>query len=78
MTTLTAAPLAPLLDRLFTEADAAEADTNRAFAHIPSQEQARLMQSKTGYRDLYGRVGELNAIAIEELQLLPGVLDELS
>jgi predicted O-methyltransferase YrrM len=56
MTTLTTAPLAPLLDRLFAEADAARADTDRAFADLSDQAQARLMQSKTDYAELYGRL----------------------
>ena len=56
MTTLTTAPLAPLLDRLFAEADAAGGDTDRAFADLSDQAQARLMQSKTDYAELYGRL----------------------
>jgi predicted O-methyltransferase YrrM len=56
MTTLTTAPLAPLLDRLFKEADAASTDTDTAMADLSDAEQARLMRSKTGYRDLYGRL----------------------
>jgi predicted O-methyltransferase YrrM len=56
MTTLTTAPLAPLLDRLFAEADAARADTDQAFADLSDQAQARLMQSKTDYAELYGRL----------------------
>ena len=56
MTTLTTAPLAPLLDRLFEEADAAAADTELAVADLSDQEQTRLRQSKTGYVDLYSRL----------------------
>jgi predicted O-methyltransferase YrrM len=56
MTTLTTAPLAPLLDRLFEEADAASAETDSAVADLSDAEQARLMRSKTDYRDLYGRL----------------------
>jgi predicted O-methyltransferase YrrM len=56
MTTLTTAPLAPLLDRLFEEADAASAETDSAVADLSDEEQARLMRSKTGYLDLYGRL----------------------
>jgi predicted O-methyltransferase YrrM len=56
MTTLTTAPLAPLLDRLFAEADLAEAETEAAIADISEEEQARLMRSKTEYLDLYGRL----------------------
>ena len=56
MTTLTTTPFAPLLDRLFAEAEEAEAETEAAVADLSEQEQARLMRSKIGYRDLYGRL----------------------
>jgi hypothetical protein len=38
MTTLTAAPLAPLLDRLFADAEAAELDIDAAFADLSDDE----------------------------------------
>jgi predicted O-methyltransferase YrrM len=53
MTTLTTAPLAPLLARLFDEAAAASPAQSPAFAAVSAEERARLMQSKTDYRDLY-------------------------
>lgn len=56
MTTLTSAPMAPLLERLFAEADAASPAESPAFAHIPAEERARLMQSKADYRDLYAQL----------------------
>ena len=56
MTTLTANPLAPLLDRLFAEADEGSAELESAAANMPERELARLMQSRTGYRDLYERL----------------------
>jgi predicted O-methyltransferase YrrM len=56
MNTLAASPLAPLLDRLFNEADALSADTDAVFADLSDDDRARLMRSKTGYRDLYGRL----------------------
>jgi predicted O-methyltransferase YrrM len=56
MTTLTTTPLAPLLDRLFDEADAASAETEAAVADLSDEARARLMRSKTDYRDLYGRL----------------------
>jgi predicted O-methyltransferase YrrM len=59
MTTLTAAPLAPLLNRLFEEADAALPDTKAAVADLSDEERARLMRSKTDYRDFYGRMKHL-------------------
>jgi len=56
MTTLTEAPLAPLLDRLFAEADASEAETAAHVADLSDEEHARLMRSKTEYLELYGRL----------------------
>lgn len=56
MTTLSSAPLAPLLDRLFAEADAA---TSPAMSALSLEERDRLMQSKTEYLSLYGLMKEL-------------------
>lgn len=53
MTTLTTAPLAPLLARLFEDAEANSPAESPAFAHVTADEHARLMQSKTDYADLY-------------------------
>ena len=55
-TTLTIAPMAPLLDRLFKQA--AEA-TSPAMAAIPREERERLMRSKTEYIDFYSRAKDL-------------------
>jgi predicted O-methyltransferase YrrM len=59
MTTLTTAPLAPLLDRLFKEADSALAETDAAVADLSDEERERLMRSKTGYVDLYRRLKDV-------------------
>jgi predicted O-methyltransferase YrrM len=59
MNTLAASPLAPLLDRLFNEADALSAGTDAVFADLSDDDRARLMRSKTGYRDLYGRLKDV-------------------
>jgi predicted O-methyltransferase YrrM len=56
MTTLTTTPLAPLLDRLFEEADAASAETDSAVADLSPEDRARLMRSQTDYLDFYGRL----------------------
>jgi predicted O-methyltransferase YrrM len=56
MTTLTTTPLGPLLDRLFGEAAVASTQLQAAVADLSEAEQARLMQSKTDYIDLYGRL----------------------
>ncbi|ANH67719.1 O-methyltransferase [Mitsuaria sp. 7] len=56
MTTLTTAPLAPLLTRLFAQADAA---TSPAAAAIPREERQRLMRSKTEYLSFYSQLKDL-------------------
>ena len=56
MTTLTTAPLAPLLDRLFEEAAAGPAQVASAVGHLSAEERTQLMRSKTAYLDFYGRL----------------------
>ncbi|TPK35338.1 O-methyltransferase [Mesorhizobium sp. B2-5-4] len=56
MTTLTGTPLAPLLARLFEEANAA---TSPAMARYSHEERARLLNSKTEYREFYGSIKDL-------------------
>ncbi|MBZ9648546.1 class I SAM-dependent methyltransferase [Sphingobium sp. 3R8] len=56
MTTLTAAPVAPLLDRLFDEADSAHPMNDPVFAAISREEQVRLMRSKADYRHFYAQL----------------------
>ena len=71
MTTLTSAPLAPLLDRLFEQAEASEAELEAAAAGLSEHERRRLMQSKTEYRDLYGRLKDMPlAVSRETAALL--------
>jgi len=55
MNTLTTPPLAPLLARLFDEADAASPATS-PFDGLSDEARSGLMRSKTGYLDLYGRL----------------------
>ncbi|MBU9373762.1 class I SAM-dependent methyltransferase [Burkholderia multivorans] len=55
-TTLTTAPLAPLLDSLFAQA---QADGSHAVMNISRDERERLMRSKTEYRSLYGQLKNL-------------------
>lgn len=57
MTTLTTDPVAPLLARLFAEADAES--PLAACRDLEETELLRLMRSKTDYRDLYGRLKDL-------------------
>ncbi|WP_248842763.1 O-methyltransferase [Lysobacter antibioticus] len=56
MNTLTVEPLAPLLDRLFKEADAA---SSPAVAEWSREDRLRLMQSKTEYLDFYEKLKDL-------------------
>ena len=55
-TTLTIATLAPLLDRLFKQAGAANSP---AVNEMSSHERERLMHSQTEYLDFYGRLKDL-------------------
>ncbi|NWB85718.1 O-methyltransferase [Pseudomonas gingeri] len=55
MKTLTQAPLAPLLDRLFAEADETW-PTLVAAGNISEEERVRLMRSKTDYLEFYTRL----------------------
>lgn len=54
--TLTTAPLAPLLDRLFRQARTA---TSPTVAELSREERERMMHSKTEYLDFYGRLKDL-------------------
>ena len=56
MNTIASAPLAPLLDQLFAEADKA---TSPVMATLSRDERERLMYSKTEYLDFYGRLKDL-------------------
>ena len=56
MTTPTITSLAPLLDRLFDQDETARGATQAAFADVTDADRARMMRSKTDYRDLYGRL----------------------
>ena len=63
MTTLTTAPVAPLLDRLFTEAEAAEPATTPSVADywngLTAEDKARLVRSRTDYADFYSRMKDV-------------------
>ena len=63
MTTLTTSPVAPLLGRLFTEADAADPATTPSVADywngLTGEDKARLVRSRTDYADFYGRMKDV-------------------
>jgi hypothetical protein len=52
MTTPTITSLAPLLDRLFDQDEAARGVLQAAFADVNDADRVSMMQSKTSYRDL--------------------------
>ena len=54
--TLTSAPVAPLLHRLFAQADEASSALRTMAAELAPGELARLMRSKTDYIDFYSRL----------------------
>jgi predicted O-methyltransferase YrrM len=57
--TLTKKPLAPLLDRLFAEADESSPMRRAALRDLSAEEIARLRASKTEYLDFYGRMKDV-------------------
>ena len=63
MSTLTASLVAPLLDRLFAEADATDPGTTPSVADywnaLTSEDKARLVRSRTDYADFYGRMKDV-------------------
>jgi predicted O-methyltransferase YrrM len=59
MTTPTITSLAPLLDRLFDQDEAARGAMRVTFAHLTDADRARMMRSKTDYTDLYGRLRDV-------------------
>ena len=63
MTTLTKSPLAPLLERLFQEANAVSPLSIPWVAALSREERERLLRSKTDYRELYGRLEDV-ALAV--------------
>ena len=71
MNTLSAIPVAPLLQHLFDEADKISPRSDPAFATMTRDEHTRLMRSKTEYRDFYSRLKDYPlAVSREAGQLL--------
>jgi predicted O-methyltransferase YrrM len=58
MNTLSSAPVAPLLARLFAEADANPPVRSPIFANVTGEERQRMMRSKTDYRDFYAKLSD--------------------
>ncbi|BBC74016.1 methyltransferase [Altererythrobacter sp. B11] len=53
MNTISSAPVAPLLDQLFREAEASSPLASPAFEALSTEDRIRLMRSKEDYLDLY-------------------------
>jgi predicted O-methyltransferase YrrM len=70
MNTLTTAPVAPLLDRLFEEADAASPMSSPLAAALSVEQHRRLMQSKTDYLDFYSQMKDFPLPVSRETGLL--------
>jgi predicted O-methyltransferase YrrM len=66
MTTLSAAPLSPLLDRLFADAEVTIAAVLPAIMQLPEDERAAMMASKTDYKDLYTRMKDAHLAVSRE------------
>lgn len=70
MTTLTTAPVGPLLDRLFAEADAGSPMSSPAATALSAEDLARLMRSKTDYADFYGQMKDFPLAVSRETGVL--------
>lgn len=70
MTTLTESPLAPLLNRLFEEAEAVSPLAIPEIAALSREERERMMRSKTDYLEFYGRLKNAALAVSRETGLL--------
>lgn len=69
MTTLITPPLAPLLERLFAQAEAISPENNSALADVFADRE-QLMRSKTRYREFYGRLKDFPLAVSRETGVL--------
>ncbi|KQY29480.1 methyltransferase [Caulobacter sp. Root487D2Y] len=70
MNTLTTAPLAPLLERLFAQADQTSPMDLPGAAALTPEDLARLMRSKTDYVDFYGQMKDMPLAVSRETGVL--------
>jgi predicted O-methyltransferase YrrM len=70
MNTLTTAPLAPLLEQLFAQADETSPMDLPAAAALTPEDLARLMRSKTDYVDFYGQMKDMPLAVSRETGVL--------
>ena len=58
-TTLSTAPMAPLLEHLFAQEATSSALARDAFADVPAEERERMLRSRTDYLALYSRLKDV-------------------
>jgi len=70
MTTLTSPPLSTLLERLFADAEASEADLRLQIGNLSPEERAARMRSMTDYRSYYARAKDIYLAVSRETAVL--------
>jgi predicted O-methyltransferase YrrM len=70
MTTLTTPPLAPLLERLFADADASDEILQQQMGNLSPEERATRVRSMTDYRSFYTRAKDIYLAVSRETALL--------
>ena len=70
MNTLTTPPLAPLLERLFADADASDEILQQQMGNLSPEERATRVRSMTDYRSFYARAKDLYLAVSRETALL--------
>jgi predicted O-methyltransferase YrrM len=70
MNTLTTPPLAPLLERLFADADASDEILQQQMGNLSPEERATRMRSMTDYRSFYTRAKDIYLAVSRETALL--------
>jgi predicted O-methyltransferase YrrM len=70
MTTLTTPPLAPLLERLFADADASDEILQQMTGNLSAAERAARMKSMTDYRSFYSRAKDIYLAVSRETAIL--------
>jgi predicted O-methyltransferase YrrM len=70
MNTLTTPPFAPLLERLFADADASEAILEQQTGNLSPQERAARVRSMTDYRSFYMRAKDIYLAVSRETAVL--------
>ena len=74
MTTLTTPPLAPLLERLFADADASDEILQQLVGNLSPEERAARMRTMTDYRSFYSRAKDIYLAVSRETAMLLYIL----